>query len=177
MIPRPQHPRALRRRRAGSVYLSVLGVSLLLAVIAASACLVGRIQARAGATTNDFAEARIYARAGLELAMNTIYNDPYWRTHLGNGTWYSNKAVGSGSFTVTASDPTDNDVTVGDNNPVILTSTGMKGAARYVTSMRMEVTPRVGSCPKSNCAASAIHRSTAPSSPATRRFRPTDGSP
>jgi hypothetical protein len=134
------------RPRRGSVYLSTMAVALLLMVIGVGAALAGRIQARVGQTTNDFAEARIYARSGLELGMNAIYNDPYWRTHLGNGTWYTSKPIGGGAFTLTAADPVDNDVTNGDNDPVILTCTGTKGSAKYVTSMRMEVSPRVGSC-------------------------------
>lgn len=148
--------RASRSRR-GSIYLTTLGVSLLVMVIGLSALTLGRIQSRAGATANDFAEARICARSGLELGMNAIYNDPYWRTRLGNGAWFTNKPIGAGSFSLSASDPVDGDVTNGENDPVILTATGTKGSARYVTSMRMEVSPRVGSCLEvSACSANDI---------------------
>jgi hypothetical protein len=115
-------------------------------VLGLGALLVGRVQSRAAASANDFAEARIYARSGLELGMLAISNDAYWRTHLGNGAWYTNKPIGAGSFSLSASDPIDGDVTNGDNDPVILTSTGMKGSARYIISMRMEVASQLGSC-------------------------------
>src|SRR6185369_8069309 len=130
----------------GSIYLTALGVSMLIVVIGVGAVLIGRVEARTGSTANDFAEARLAARSGLELAMLTIYNDPYWRTHLGNGQWYTNKAVGNSTFSLSAADPVDGDVTNGDNDPVVLTSTGMKGGTKYMISMRMEVSPRVGSC-------------------------------
>jgi len=132
--------------RHGSIYISVLGVSVLVLVIGLGAVIVGRVQARTAATANDFAEARICARSGLELAMLAVYNDPYWRRNRGNGVWFSATPSGMGAFSVSASDPTDADVTIGENNPVILTSTGTKGSARYILSMRMEVGPRTGSC-------------------------------
>lgn len=130
----------------GSIYITVMGVSMMVAIIGVSAILAARVQARAGTALNDFAEARICARSGIELAMLTIYNDSYWRTHFGNGAWYTNRSVGDGSFSISAVDPVDGDVTNGENDPVILTSTGTKGRAKYSTSMRMEVSPRVGSC-------------------------------
>src|SRR6185369_2631793 len=128
-----RHPRSQR----GSIYLTALGVSMLVVVIGVGAVLIGRVEARTTNNTNDFAEARLAARSGLELAMLAIYNDPYWRTHLGNGPWFTNKAVGNSTFSLSAVDPVDGDVTNGDNDPVVLTSTGMKGGTKYIISMRM----------------------------------------
>ena len=130
----------------GSIYLMTLSASLLVAVIAIGAAALGRVHSRAASTANDFAEARIYARSGLELGMLAIYNDPYWRTDLPNGAWYTNQPIGAGSFTLSAVDPINGNFASAQNHPVVLTCTGMKGSARYILSMRMEVGPRVGSC-------------------------------
>jgi hypothetical protein len=132
--------------RRGSIYITVLGVSMLVLVTGLGVLVSGRAQARTASNANDFAEARLAARSGIELGMLAIYNDPYWRTHLGNAPWYTNKAVGNGTFSLSAVDPVDNDVTNGENDPVVLTSTGMKGSAKYIMSVRMEVSARVGSC-------------------------------
>jgi hypothetical protein len=152
-IPLPAH----RMNPRASIYIPVLGVSVLVLVIGLGAVFIGRVQARTAATASDFAEARICARSGLELAMLAVYRDPYWRKNLGNGTWFTNRAVGGGGFSVTASDPVDADVTTGDNNPVVLTCTGAKGVARYIMSMRMEVGARTGSCLEASvCAAKDV---------------------
>ena len=78
--------------------------------------------------------------------MLKIRNDPYWRTNLGNGNWVTNQTIGNGKFTISAVDPIDGNVAVGDNHPVVLTGIGMRGTTVFKTSVRMEVGARVGSC-------------------------------
>ncbi len=130
----------------GSIYVTVLGVTTMVVMIGLTAVYVGRVQARSATTSNDFAQARIYARSGIELAMMAIANDPYWRTNLGNGVWFSGKPIGNGTFTLSVADPIDGDVATGQSDPVVLTSTGIKGAAKYIVSTRVDVGARLGSC-------------------------------
>ncbi len=151
--PTPPTPPAARTARTptsrrGTIYISVLSVSILVLVIGLGAVAVGRVNARTAAIASDFAEARVCARSGLELGMLAVYNDPYWRRNLANGKWITSMPIGSGGGTVTveAMDPTDADVTTGENHPVVLSATGVKGAAKYVLSMRMEVGAPTGSC-------------------------------
>jgi len=58
----------------------------------------------------------------------------------------TNQPIGNGTFSLSAADPLDNDVTKGDNHPLLLTGTGTKAQSRYATSARLEVGPRTGSC-------------------------------
>ena len=133
-------------KRRGTIYLLVLFSCLIVATISLSSLQIMRLQGRSVANNTDFTEARNHARAALEIGMLRIRNDPFWRTNFGNGVWLTNQTIGTGTFTLSATDPIDNDVENGDNHPVILTGTGMKGAAAFRTSVRLEVGPQVGSC-------------------------------
>ena len=138
--------RHLRHRRRGTIYLLVLFSCLIVATISLSSLQLMRLQGRSVSSSADFSTAQAYARAAIEIGMLKIRNDPYWRTNLGNGNWLTDQPIGVGTLTLSAADPVDNDIRTGDNHPVMLTGTGMKGEARYCVSMRMEVGPRVGSC-------------------------------
>lgn len=138
--------RHLRHRRRGTIYLLVLFSCLIVATISLSSLQLMRLQGRSVSSSADFSTAQAYARAAIEIGMLKIRNDPYWRTNLGNGNWLTNQPIGVGTLTLSAVDPVDNDIRTGDNHPVMLTGTGIKGEARYCMSMRMEVGPRVGSC-------------------------------
>ncbi len=135
-----------QKKRQGTIYLLVLFSSLIVATISLSSLQLMRLQARTASDSADFSEARSYARAALEVGMLRIRNDPFWRTNFGNGNWLVNQTIGTGRYTLSVVDPIDNDIRLGDNHPVVLTGTGMKGAAVFKTSVRMEVGPRAGSC-------------------------------
>jgi len=126
--------------------MAVLGTSALISAIALAAMMGISISKRTTAEDTDFSEARIYARAGLEIGMHYITTDPYWRVNRGNGSWATNITIGRGSFSLTAMDPVDNDVRYGENHPVVLTSTGSKGNAQCKMSVRLEVGQKSGSC-------------------------------
>lgn len=132
--------------RRGTMYLLVLIASLIVATIGFASLQLLRLQGQSGSETRDFMEARMLARSAVEIGMLKIRNDPYWRRNFGNGSWISNQTLGSGKISLSASDPVDNDVTKGENHPVVLTGTGQKGTSIYKTSVRLEVGPRVGSC-------------------------------
>lgn len=127
-----QHPR-------GSIYVLVLSMSLLVAVIGMGALFSARVQTRICRSDVDFATARLCARAGLEVAMFRIQQDPTWRTDLGNGTWFSNVPLNQGTFTVSAVDPISGNITVPSTDPVVLTSTGTKGSATYIMQVTVQV--------------------------------------
>lgn len=135
-----------RHVRHGSIYISVLGASMLLMLIGTTAVLCMRTQDMTISAQNDFAEAGLYARTGLEMGMFYINTNPSWRTMRGNGTWVLNQPVGEGSFSLSASDPIDNNVTGANNHPVILTATGRKGQAVYKMQVRLEVGSQSNSC-------------------------------
>ncbi len=135
-----------RINRRGTIYMLVLFSCLIVATISLSSLQIMRLQGRSVASSTDFSEARNHARAALEIGMLRVRNDPFWRKNFGNGNWLTNQPIGAGAFTLSAVDPIDNDVTRGDNHPVVLTGTGMKGTAVFRTSVRLEIGPQVGSC-------------------------------
>ena len=135
-----------RLNRLGSIYIAVLGSSALISAIALAAIMSMRVGKQAALEDADFSEARIYARAGLEIGLHYISTDPYWRSTRGNGNWATDLPIGRGSFSLWASDPVDNDVRYGENHPVVLTCTGHKGNAACKMSVRLEVGSKWGSC-------------------------------
>lgn len=137
---------ARRGRRRGTIYAIVLLSSLLVATLGVSALQLVRLQSRTASDYSDFIAARAYARAAIDIGMLNIRNDPYWRVNFGNGNWVTDKTIDAGKFSISAVDPFDNDVSKGDNHPIILTGTGKKGNAAFKISARLEVGPRVGSC-------------------------------
>ena len=130
------------RRRSnprGSIYVLVLSISLLVAVIGMGALFAARVQTRISRSEVDFATARLNARAGLEVAMLRIQQNANWRADFGNGTWFSNVPLNQGTFSVSAADPVTGNITAPSNDPVVLTSTGAKGAASYVMQVTVQV--------------------------------------
>lgn len=140
-----KHP-TLVLNRNGTIHVFVLISSLIVAAIGLASLQLSRLQSRTGAQKGDFLESRLCARAAIEIGILKIRNDPYWRTNLGNGNWLTNQVIPNGTFTLSAADPIDNDITKGDNHPVILTGLGVKGDSRFQTSVRLEVGARTGSC-------------------------------
>jgi Tfp pilus assembly protein PilX/cytoskeletal protein CcmA (bactofilin family) len=134
------------RPSRGSIYITVLGAAMLVTLIGLSAMLVIQLQDRAAAGVNDSAEARLYARAGLEMGMYWIRADPFWRTHKGNGVWATDVPIGGGTFSLEASDPVDGSIQTGVSDPVVLTSTGVKGQARYRMQVKVETAQAMGNC-------------------------------
>ncbi|MEE8154478.1 MAG: carbohydrate binding domain-containing protein [Phycisphaerales bacterium] len=128
--------------RRGSAYLLILMTSMIVTVIGLSALLVMRVQLRAAGDTNNSAQARLCARSGIEMGLLWIQQDPNWRTTQGNGLWADNVPMGSGTFSLEALDPVDNDITDAPDDPVILTATGIKDQSRHKLQVTLE--PRNG---------------------------------
>ncbi|MCX5685286.1 MAG: carbohydrate binding domain-containing protein [Planctomycetota bacterium] len=135
-----------RRPTRCSIYITVLGAAMLVTLIGLSAMMVIQLQDRAATGVNNSAEARLYARSALEMGMYWIRSDPFWRTHKGNGAWATNVPIGTGTFSLEASDPVDGNVSVGASDPVVLIGTGVKGTARYRMQVRIETAQAMGSC-------------------------------
>ena len=112
---------------------------MLVAVIGMGALMSARVQTRLCRNETDFATARLCARAGLEVAMFRVQQDPTWRTDLGNGVWFSNVPLNQGSFSVSAADPITGNISAASNDPVVLTCTGTRGSAVYAMQVTVQV--------------------------------------
>jgi cytoskeletal protein CcmA (bactofilin family) len=124
-------------RDRGSIYLCVLACSLLIAILGLGSLAAVRIQMRSTRLVRDGAEARACAVSAVELGLLQIKQDPNWRTTLPNGTWLDNKALGAGHFTLEGIDPTDGVLSDSAYEPLVLTGTGTRGAARHKTQVTL----------------------------------------
>lgn len=128
-------------RRRGSVYIAVLGASLIVVTLAVGGILSTRVQARGTDANNDAAEARLYAQSGLELARLWISQDSRWRSTRVNGSWTDRLALGSGSISIDVSDPLDGDLTNRPHDSVQITAIGNKGSARQLLRQTLSARP------------------------------------
>ena len=116
---------------AGSIYLHVLASSLLITILGLGALAAVRIQMRSARLVRDAAEARACAVSAIELGLLQIKQNPNWRTERPNGTWFDNKELGAGRFTLQGADLEDGSLSDSAYEPVVLTGIGTKGAARH----------------------------------------------
>ncbi len=130
--------RQIDARQRGSVYVLVLGASLIVAVIGISALMAARVQRRATQVSAGMAQTRQLARSAIDLGLLTVQQNPAtWRTLFAAGTLPTNLSLGSGKLTLAATDPVDGDLTNNLTDPVVLTGIGMSGDARYMLQVTL----------------------------------------
>ena len=139
-----------RMRRRASTYITVLGASFLVSLLALSAMLSHRIQRIRLQNADDLQQARLCAQAALRIGMLRIDNNPDWRSLYSNGTWESNVEMSSdgdaGVFTLEGIDPADGDLRDDPDDPFQLTGVGQKGNATQKMCVTLVPTHRGFHC-------------------------------
>lgn len=135
------HLRRSSSRRRGSVYIAVLGASLIVMTLAIGGILATRVQARGTDASNDAAEARLYAQSALELARLWISQDARWRSNRINGSWADRLSLGTGNISIDVSDPLDGDLNNRPHDSVQITAIGKKGSARQLLRQTLTARP------------------------------------
>jgi hypothetical protein len=133
------------RPRHGTVYVLVLGISMMVLTLSLGAVALVRIQMQNCRDDADASDAMAYAQSAIEIGRQIIACDPDWRTHQSNGTWIDKSAIGTGSFSLNVVNPNgtlDNSI----SDPVILTGTGAKSEARHVVQVMLNATPQPYTC-------------------------------
>jgi Tfp pilus assembly protein PilX len=125
--------------RRGSVYVFALSTTLIVAALAVSALTTVRNQRRRTEDGRGVAQAQLYARAAIDMAMHRIRTDAACRTKFSNGTWATDQAIGDGFYSFTATDPTDNDLLDSTLDPVLVLGTGKCGGATQKLEATIEV--------------------------------------
>lgn len=146
---------ALRR---GAAYLSVLGMTLVTAVISLGALHAVRAQSQSSDSVGDMAEARLYALSAVEWGRREIAASTSWRTDHTNGVWLNQAAIGNtsgtakthGKFSLSVVNP-NGALNRFDADPVVLTATGYKGDA--VQTFQVTLTPKINPL---NCLTAAL---------------------
>jgi hypothetical protein len=127
-----------RACRSGSIYLYVLASSLLLTILGLGSLAAARLQTRSIRLAREGAEARACATSAIELGRLYIKQNPTtWRTAMPNGTWWSNKVLGTGRFTLQGTDPVDGVLSDSAYEPLVLTGTGTRGIASHTTQVTL----------------------------------------
>jgi cytoskeletal protein CcmA (bactofilin family) len=127
-------------RSNGSVYLHVLGVSLLVTIIGLAALAGVRVQTRSAQWASDYAEARQAAVAAVELGLLYVQEDPNWRTTYSNGPWLSDQQLGGTTFSLGGIDPNDSDLSDSEDDPLVLTGVGTRGIACHRAQVTLVAT-------------------------------------
>jgi len=131
-------PHRLNRARcAGSIYLTVLGCSMLLTVIGLGSLLAVRVQRRLTETVHDSAKARLCAQSAIDLGLGYVAQDSNWRNNMSNGAWLSDKQLGDATLTLEGIDPEDNDLADSEYDTLVLTGIGVKGIARHKSQVTL----------------------------------------
>lgn len=135
--------RKTRCSRRGSIYVAVLGASMIVVVIGVGALLAVRARARTVEVANEAEEARLCARSGIELARLWISQDPNWRSALSGSPWTIEQQIGNGTVVLEVIDQVDGDPTNRPYDDIVLKATGTKGKARQIlqVTLRAEPTP------------------------------------
>jgi Carbohydrate binding domain len=156
-VPSIRNPKSeIRNRRVartGSVYLAVMGTSLIVALLALSALALQRIQNRMLSTTADIRQAQLNAEAAIELGLLAMKQNTSWRTTYTSGHWIVNRGLSVGTCSLDGTDPVDSDLTNNTTDPVVLVGIGNCGTAEQ--RVQFTIDPQVPplSCLRSGIAA------------------------
>ncbi len=125
------------RHHRGSIYVALLCAALIVSVIGLSALSAVRVRRIGAEGTNDLAAARFCAQSAIEMGFHWIDDDPGWRDKWPNGAWAANVPIGDGTFTLEGTDPDGLPLNNSTYDPLVLTGTGVKGAARYKLQVKL----------------------------------------
>lgn len=124
-----------RHCRRGSVYVMVLGATMLVMTIGLTALYAARVENRSSTTSNDLIAARLYAQAAIELGMFMILDDPNWRDNRTSGWWELDATIGDGTYSLQVTDPVDGIMSNSELDQIVMLGVGMKGDARHMLSV------------------------------------------
>ncbi|MCL5282150.1 MAG: hypothetical protein M1376_19855 [Planctomycetes bacterium] len=117
--------------------MHILASSLLITVLGLGALAAVRLQMRSTRLARDSTEARACAVSAIELGLLQIKQNPNWRTEMPNGTWWNNKDLGAGQFTLQGTDPGDGVLSDSAYEPLILTGLGTRGNATHIAQVTL----------------------------------------
>ncbi|MGD9689892.1 MAG: hypothetical protein AB7K52_09605 [Phycisphaerales bacterium] len=147
MHVRPSHfARTPLRRpgtRPGSAYVLVLGASVLLVTAGIGALYAAGVRRSTAELGVEAWRSRLAAEAGIDAALETLAGDANWRTTYAGGAILSNRSTATATFSVTAVDPVDGNISNTEGDPVTLTSVAVsnRGRAKLKVTLNSRVTP------------------------------------
>lgn len=148
-------PASRIRNRRGTIYIVTLVTTLIVAALGIAALSTVRVQRKQALEADSLRQAECHAGSALQIARFQMRTDPQWRSKLQNGTWASDKPIGTGFYSFSGIDPVDGDLTDSAFEPVIITATGKQSGASQSVSARFEFEE-----PALTCLQSTLHAGT-----------------
>lgn len=130
-------PQRATHPRRGSIYIIVVGTSLLVSLLGLSALLQQHVNRRTFRSTFDTVQARNNAFTALRIGVLLTKNDPDWRYAYPNGVWEQDVILAKGTYTLLGEDPSDSDLADNATEPVVLTGIGMYGDVTHKTQITL----------------------------------------
>lgn len=118
-----------RHCRRGSAYVSVLGVSTIVALIGVTSLLASRVELRITRQEEAAVQAAVSAPSLIEVALLRLDGDPNWRTTYTSGDWTANETVGGVTYNFSLVDEKDGDLANDASQPVRLYAKATVGDA------------------------------------------------
>lgn len=138
-LPTPTRNRCTRRR--GSLYIAVMGVSMIVGVMSLAAIHLVRMTLKEATGRNDRYQAAVLGSSAVENGLIVLANDPNWRTTFQSGVEYPSTPVtlGGGTFTWKL---VDDDGNLADDlsDTVLLQGIGRFGDVTHVEQVRLQPT-------------------------------------
>ncbi|TWT98079.1 hypothetical protein Pla108_22360 [Botrimarina colliarenosi] len=153
-----------KQRRRGSVYLAVMGATMIVATIALATAGIGRLTLRNAADQQNRRQAQLAARSGIEYALQWLNSHADWRSTLTSGVDSAELSAGNLRFTWRVTDVDDGALADNARDNAVVRAVGIAGSTRSV--LEVEVEPAGHGL---SCLASAMHAANyvAVGSPAT----------
>ncbi|MGH7130742.1 MAG: hypothetical protein ACREJO_02210 [Phycisphaerales bacterium] len=142
--PAPHLVRRLAARR-GSIYVVVLGVSLLVTMIGLGGVSANSAIARSINAGSDSSRARWTAQSALELARQLIDADPLWRTNRANGAWVTDSALGKATYSISVVNPSGA-LNRTETDTVVVTAIGKFGTSVHTMEAQLVADSSAPSC-------------------------------
>ena len=127
-----------RHCRRGSVYVMVLGATMLVMTIGLTALYAARVENRSSTTSNDLVASRLYAQSAIEMGMFLIQEDLNWRDNRTSGWWELDAVIGDGTYSLQVIDPVDGILSNSPTHQIDMQGVGMKGDARHMVHVTLE---------------------------------------
>ncbi|GJM18653.1 MAG: hypothetical protein DHS20C14_08660 [Phycisphaeraceae bacterium] len=129
--------------RRGGIYLVVLATVMLVALLGTAGVLAQTRQRQRARGTMDSARAATMAQAAIELGLQRIESDDYWRNNIGGGVWYNQVAPtgdpNDGVLSLAVGAPGGGALSTGSEDPYELVALGEFGNARRQVSLAVNL--------------------------------------
>lgn len=125
------------RHRRGSVYLAVLGTSIITMILGLAALMAVRVEQQISANAKDAVQARLNARTSIETAFHVLQSTANWRNTFAHGLW-TTLSFDDGTIAFKLVDEKDGILHGNTTQPVRLYGKGTVGNAVRIQSVLIE---------------------------------------